>query len=247
MKRDAYWRAGLSFGFGALCLILRLLQNRNGFDPETGLSLSSAAGTALPVCLVLLLALELFLSWKTQTKAKSFQGSFTPPGREILLPVAGGLLLAAGGAVRIARLLGGGLSSFPLILGALSVLAGAGALFLLWQRKNRDRFSSGALLPLLLCCGTLMLYEFLRASQDPVLLRSYLPVLASVSAAYAWCLAAGFFRGEGRPRRFAIAGGMAAALCLAVMADGALDSQLTYLGLSFSLLSLLLSMRPEVM
>ena len=44
--KTAYYTLARLWGAGAVLFCLRLVQNRTGFDPETGLALPSAAGTA---------------------------------------------------------------------------------------------------------------------------------------------------------------------------------------------------------
>ena len=56
--RNFVEKAGRAVVLGLLFFGLRLLQLRSGFDPETGLALPSAAGTALAACLAAAAALE---------------------------------------------------------------------------------------------------------------------------------------------------------------------------------------------
>ena len=98
--KTAYYTLARLWGAGAVLFCLRLVQNRTGFDPETGLALPSAAGTALAAALVLLAVLELILVRRQSRERVSFTSHFSLPGRRSLTVLAVGcMLLAAGGCL----------------------------------------------------------------------------------------------------------------------------------------------------
>lgn len=87
---------------GLLFFGLRLLQLRSGFDPETGLALPSAAGTALAACLAAAAALEALLALRLSKEKIPFRRRFAPVGGMKMALVMGAMLLIAGSALMAA-------------------------------------------------------------------------------------------------------------------------------------------------
>lgn len=103
---------------GAAAFVLRLLQNRTGFEPDTGLPIpGNLPGLALIVLLVLLTAVLCVLVWKLpkeQGPGPAFPQDFsTADARLLMLPVMGVLLMALSGLADLAQGLGIALPSAP--------------------------------------------------------------------------------------------------------------------------------------
>lgn len=98
---------------GIAAFVLRLLQNKTGFEAATGLAVpGNAAGTLLVVWLVVLAALLALLSWRlsrTEASAPVFPADFTArDSRLLMLPIAGSLLMALAGLADLYEGLGMG-------------------------------------------------------------------------------------------------------------------------------------------
>lgn len=218
MKRF-FLRAGRLWCAGLALFLLRLAQNRTGFDPATGLALPSLAGTALAAAVAACAAVEFILFLRLPKGKAAYAGQFAPPERETLPAAAGGLLLAGGGVLLIL----GALPSWTLVdlgTGLLGAAAGAGFLLLVRKARAGEELTVAPLLPPLFFSVCFLLTIYLPAESDPVLARFYIPVLAAALTSYAFSQLAAFLRKEGSPRSFVFTGDMAVALCLAALADG---------------------------
>lgn len=101
---------------GAVALLLRLLQNRTGFEPDTGLPVSgNIPGLALVALLVILAAALCVLVWRLPSEAApAFPQDFaTADARLLTLPVMGVLLVALSGLLDLAGGLGIALPGGP--------------------------------------------------------------------------------------------------------------------------------------
>ena len=92
---------------GAVAFILRLLQNRTGFEPDTGLPISgNIPGLALVALLAVLAAALCVLVWKLPKETDpgpAFPQNFTTTDTRLLtLPVMGVLLIALSGLLDLA-------------------------------------------------------------------------------------------------------------------------------------------------
>ena len=92
---------------GAVAFLLRLLQNRTGFEPDTGLPIpGNVPGLALVVLLAVLAAALCVLVWKLPKEADpgpAFPQDFaTTDTRLLTLPVMGVLLIALSGLLDLA-------------------------------------------------------------------------------------------------------------------------------------------------
>ena len=80
MNRTSLFPA-LAFGGGALAYILRLMQNRTGFEFPSGLPVAGNLwAILLPVVLAVILAASLVLNFQLAIRASAF----VPPGKRIL-------------------------------------------------------------------------------------------------------------------------------------------------------------------
>lgn len=251
--RNFVGKAGRPVGFGLLFFALRAAQLRSGFDSATGLALPSAAGTALAVCLVLAAAVEVLLSLRLSKEKLPFRRRFAPAEEIKALLVMGGMLLALGGALLAARAVtGGGIALGA--AGVLGVAAGVGAVLFTQQIGHKVELSVMPLLPAIFFGVFLVLSEYLPKADNPVLAQYYIPVLASALTAYAFSALAGCVQGETSPRWFTPVAELAAALCLAAIADsvgpfspglGGIGRALVYGGCALLLGTFLLLQRRE--
>jgi len=260
---------------GAVSFILRLLQNRTGFEPDTGLAVpGNAPALALVIFLALTAAALLAMTLRQYGKgvpAPVFPRDFsTDDPRQLTLPVAGSLLVALSGlADMFEGLTGGnllaqirsaadpyGLSSpaealfvprAQLILGVLSVLAGAALLVSVIacrRKENVPAYNPTLLLaaPVVLVVRLVLTYR--ADSINPSLAAYYVSLLALVFLTLTFYRFAAFAFGAGAAGQFAFYASTAVVLCLASLADGGphLSSLLLCVGGSVFLLGFLLRM-----
>ena len=117
MKKNLTLPALAVFG-GAAAFLLRLLQNRTGFEPDTGLPIpGNLPGLALVVLLMLLAAAICVLVGKLpkeQDPGPAFPADFsTTEPKLLMLPVMGVLLTALSGLMELAQGLGIALPGAP--------------------------------------------------------------------------------------------------------------------------------------
>lgn len=205
---------------GFILFGLRLIQNRTGFDPETGLALPSAAGTALIIALAILAAGELFLALRLSREKVDFAHHFAPPEKSLTALIIGCMMLVAGGILLALEGVSTGGGIAPIVTGALALLTGGGFVFLARQMRAWDEPDVTPTLPSLFFGVFLTLTVYLPTASDPVLERYYLPVLAAAMAAYSFGRLAGFLRKESSPRGFTPVGDLAVMLSIAAIADG---------------------------
>ena len=239
-----------AFAGGAVAFVLRLLQNRTGFD-AIGLPLSgNIPGIALIAVLLLSAALLFVLSRSLSPAGEvSFPQSFAVENpTHLFLPVAGILLMAIAGLADLyealtfnnllvqiqsaadpysstipeAAVQAGFSSASQLILGIASLLS-AGALFLAVLACRKQESS-----PL---CGTFLLVTpvalvvrlvmtYRIDSINPSLEAYYVELLALIFLTLAFYRLSSFAFGDGRLPRFALLSGLAAVCSLATLADG---------------------------
>lgn len=246
MKRF-FLRAGRLWCMGLVLFLLRLVQNRTGFDPVTGLSLPCLPGTLLVAGLVLCAIAELVLFLRLPKTKTSFACQFAPPEKETSLAAAGSLLLACGGVLLA-------VTALPqreiagIAAGVLAAAAGAGLLLLFKKFRAGEEPAVSMMLPALFFSVVFVLAVYLPAESDPVLARFYIPVLASAMTAYAFSQLSGFLRKEGSPRAFVFTGDMAVLLCLTALAgSGGLGRTLLFAGCALVLTVFLLLRRDEAL
>lgn len=233
------------WGAGLVLFVLRLIQDRTGFDPDTGLSLPSVPGVALVVLLVALAVLELALARRRSKEKVSFADQFAPPGKSMTALVLGCMLLAAGGILLALDAVMNGDGIAPLVTGALA-LASAGGLLLLTRRlRAGDELTVAPILPAMFFGVFWVLAVYLPRSSDPVLARFYLQVLAAAMVSYAFSQLAGFLRGESSARTFTPVADLAVMLCIAAMADGGRGMVLLCLGCALVLTVFVLLQRED--
>lgn len=242
VKITLYWRV---IAAGVILFILRLIQNRTGFDAVTGLAQPTIVGTVLPVCLILVAIIEIAVNWKLSKSSPGFASHFSPPEKWLPLSVTGSGLFMAGGLLQTADAITRQTGIRAVATGLLACLSGISFLIFIRQQRQGTTIHSIMTLPGMAFGVLLVLNTYLNVTTDPVLPRYYITVLAATAAAASFSQLAAFFRKEGSPRRFTLIGNLAVILCLTAMADGTIGEALTYGGIALTLLSFLLHQKPE--
>lgn len=235
---------------GAVAFVLRLLQNRTGFEAETGLAVpGNLFGIALVILLVVLAAGMLVLArvWPGKGEcAPVFPADFSVEDpRQLTLPVAGAFLIALAGLADVFEgLTSGNLlaqmraaadpyglsaaemplfsSRVQLILGLLLLLAGAALLLsvIACRRKEAGTYSPALLLVMPVVLVVRLVLTYRADSVNPSLAAYYVSLLALVFLTLAFYRFSSFAYECGDPRRFSLYAGIAVVLSLASLADG---------------------------
>ncbi len=248
MKNSKLIRAGRLWLEGVVLLVLRLVQLRSGFDPGTGLALPSMAGRVLWGLLLVCLLAELVLCLRQPKGGKRsfaccFQGLADAKTPGLLLEnawvpglIAGGFLLAGGGALLLAGALPpqDTLEITAAAAGLLGVAGGVGVLLLAKKLRNGDELSVYPLLPSMFFSVLFLLSVYFPEESNPVLDSFYLPVLAAGLAAFFLYQLSGFFQREGSLRWFGFMAGMTVITSIAAAADGVSSPGRLLVHLSFA-------------
>lgn len=251
---------------GIAALVLRLLQNRIGFEVLTGLAIRGAViNRLLPVAL-LLLAILLFLSARQLQKRQPqiFPQGFQTENLALLtLAVCGIFLVGISGALEFAVSLGIPLpfpelesmvfvndrltlrmSGMLSLLSAVSLFPAAAAC-----RKHEGQgipVVKGALLLVPVVCLVVRLVLVYRIqSINPVLSVYYIELLAMVLITLALYRLSAFAFSQGNPRLFGFYTCVAVVLSIAHIGDGFSIASLLYLGFSMALFAFLLILQAE--
>lgn len=247
----------------AAALILRLVQDRIGFSPETGLPVPGSPLTwLLPVFLIALGAALFFLVRRLPARhpdPRAFQDIFSIQGS--VAPLFCGItLLVLSGAAEIWSVLSASASpasagalpsAVPLLSGGLTALAGLCLLppILSASRGRRSCGRRTAPPSLLLLAPAAMVFRLVLAyrtrSSNPTLSAYALEILALSFAALAFFQLASFAFEDGNVRIFSFLSGGGAILCAASLADGLGLVENTLLGgCALFFLGLLSSLQP---
>ena len=237
--------------FGAAGFALRLLQNRTGFEPDTGLPIpGNIPAMALPALLVLAAVAVYLLACRClpqKAEEKSFGELFRLEDKGGLSAVlAGGCIMAASGVLELLDTVGGsaaavsadgmevvavgaGTGGSGMAIGVLSAAAGiclvAGAILC---RKEHTQPLILLAVPVCLLVRLILVYRLL--STDPVLADYYLEILGLMFLILAVYRLSGFAVQMGRPRLFAFYAGVTAVLALTMLPDGVSSAVLLMLG-----------------
>ena len=250
MKRYAVFPA-LALGGGCTAFILRLLQWRTGFEPDTGLPIPGTPfGVATAVLALLAMAACILLRKKLPEEKEGtplFPAGFSTGEAGLLtLAVAGIFLMAVSGLADLAA--GMGVQALPgmaqsatvsqreqLLLGALT-LAAAVCLFpaipACRQRPDREPrpFNGILLLASVVCLVVRLVLVYRQDSANPVLAAYWVELLALVLVILALYRLSAFAYGVGRTRRFVLYAVPAVVLCLASLANGGSLSSILFNG-----------------
>jgi hypothetical protein len=248
---------------GLLGFLLRLAQNRTGFEPDSGLPIPGTPAAMALVALLLVAAagmplLARRLPAEREDTPLDFSAYFSAAGN--LLPtllvcavflwaLSGGLQIAAaltdaGGAVLTAT---GYLPShkLPLLLGVLSVASAVCLIPLaaacLHGKRASTRFNGNLLMVPVACLVSRLVLVYREDSVNPALSAYYVEILALTCLILSLYRASSFAFHCGRTRRFAVYTAWALMLCLTVLPDCATAADaLFYAGGALLTLALLL-------
>lgn len=238
----------LSAAGGAAAFALRLIQERIGFSPDTGLPIPGNLPARLMTVLLLFWGAALFLLVRRlpsrHPDPRLFQDVFSV--QAAITPLVCGIaLLALSGAAEVRSVLSGSLSSAPrgtlpsaavLISGALTALSALCLLpaVLSASAGRRSRGRRAAPPALLLLAPTALVFrlvlDYRARSANPALGAYALELLALGFAALAFFHLASFSFGDGSARVFSFLAGGTVVLCAAALADGLDFAQNTMFG-----------------
>lgn len=249
---------------GAAAFVLRLLQQRTGFEADTGLPVTGNPYGYVLIALLLGVTLALFLLGgvhlpdEKNKPANTFTDSFSTYGNLILTVLVSGIfLLGASGVSDLYHGLIGSASRLHAVQGLLTLLV-AGSLFPVIPacRRSGAREASnwvppsfnGALLLVPVVYLVIRLVLTYRVdSVNPAVSAYYVELLALVFSILGFYRLSSFAFQSGRTRRFALCAELSIVLCLATLGDGhALSVTLLYLGSALIMLGFLL-LRMEVL
>lgn len=244
MKNPLYMKALRLWVQGLLLLALRWAELKNGFDPDTGLSLRSVPGMVLAAAILFCAAAEIFICIKLPGGKRTYLNCLEPLEQNQLPPLAAGSLLLCVGAILLP-----GWSTLAIAAAAAGAATAVGLILFAKLLRSGEPPRVFCLLPVMVFSVLFVLVVYLPEEANPVLARYYLTVLASAMAACAFYQLAGLTCREGKLRWFVFFGDLAVPLCLAAMADcaGSLGRMLVYFGFALVLTVFLLTRREEVL
>lgn len=251
---------------GAAAFVLRLAQNRTGFEADTGLPVGGNFFTlALPAVLAAVVVVTAFLTCRLpKGEHAAFPADFsTEDPRFLLLPVAGALLMALSGLMRLAESFGlfgavytltadgleaaGSSPQVSLLTAVLTLACAAGTLLSAAACRLRAGKSPAFSTAALLVCPAALVVDLVLAyradSINPALEAYYVDLLALVFLALAFYRLSSFGFQSGNTRRFALYTVPAAVMSCAAAADAVPNDPAggaLYLGVALALLGFLL-------
>lgn len=226
----------LSAGGGALAFLLRLMQEKRGFSPDTGLPVPGNLPARLLPILLICLGATLFLLVRClpsrHPDPRPFQDVFSVQGA--ITPLIGGVaLLVLSGAAQVWSVLSGRSApdgSLPpaavLISGVLTALSAACLLPAVASasagRRSRSRLAAPPTLLLITPAALVfqLVLDYRTRSANPMTEAYALELLALGFAALAFFHLASFAFGDGSVQVFSFLAGGTVILCAAVLADG---------------------------
>lgn len=237
--------------FGLAGFALRLLQNRTGFEPDTGLPVSGNLPASLLPVLLALAGAALYLVIRRSLPGRvpelPFARLFRLGNRGLLtIALLGACTMALSGVLELANTLGGsaaavsadgmeivaspaGAGGSVVLTAVLSAAAGACmAAGILFCRKTEEPPLILLAVPVCLLARLILVYRL--RSTDPVLTDYYLELLGLMLLILGTYRLSGFAAQAGRPRIFALYTGLTAVLALTMLADGPSAAALLTLG-----------------
>ncbi|MEG2222566.1 MAG: hypothetical protein RRY95_07560 [Oscillospiraceae bacterium] len=247
---------------GVVGFFLRLLQNRFGFEADTGLPVIGSIWTiALPLFLAALCVLFWFAlrSMPRGQETTSFTDCFAGDSPGLTCVVLGALLLLVGGGVQLFRgittllsqpevaisgggqlvLLSGG-SWIGLLLDGLAVICAVCLLAMAKCCKRGDRLSGGLPVAAVACYVVFLVQTYRQSSVNPTLAAYYIEILAAAALVLCFYRLSAFAFQSGRTGRFTFCAMAAIVLCLTALADRRPGALLFYGGSALAALGFLL-------
>lgn len=223
---------------GALAFLLRLMQERTGFSPDTGLPIPGNLPARLfPIFLICMGAALFFLVRRLPSchpDPRPFQDVFSVQGA--VTPLVGGVvLLVLSGSAQVWSVLSGSPSSMPdgplpsvvvLISGSLTALSAVCLLPAVASasagRRSRSRLAAPPTLLLFIPASLVLqlVLDYRTRSANPTTEAYALELLALGFSALAFFHLASFAFGDGSVQVFSFLAGGTVVLCAAVLADG---------------------------
>ena len=248
MKKHVVLPSVIALG-GIGGFLLRLMQNRTGFDSATGLPIpGNLAGIALIVFLAVVAGLLAMLAFRLPERSESpaeFPGDFSTTDTALLMfPVAGVFLMGLSGALDV--LLGAGIltattvalpgigtlllftgntfsPTVHLVMGAFTLVSAAALLSAVFACRRRthliSRFEPASLVVPVIALVVRLVLTYRVDSMNPSLTVYYVQLLALVFLTLGFFRLSAFAFGSGRVRPFALYTGCAAVLTLTLLAD----------------------------
>lgn len=248
MKNNAVFFLTVAVG-GAAGFALRLIQNRTGFEPDTGLPIpGNTAAIALVFLLAAAAALLAVLAFRlpeNTAQPAAFPADFmTADVAALMLPVAGVFLMGISGALDI--LLGTGIlastaidlpgigtlflfvgdtfsPTIHLLVGASSLVAAAATMLAVLACRRKETpgraFEAAHLVIPVVALVVRLVLTYRVDSMNPSLTVYYVELLAAVLLTLGFFRLSSFAFGSGRVRPFALYSGTAVVLTLTLMAD----------------------------
>ena len=246
-----------------IAFILRLLQNRSGFDAATGLPIrGNLFHVLLPLYLLLFAASLLVIVLRQSKRDLRFPRNFVTENLMLLtVAVCGVFLMGVSGALElVSSFTGSSLLPNPdglvyvmsaralqtqRIGGALSVLIAVGLFPAVVACRKREEdapqpFNGSMLLIPAVCLVVRLVLCYREHSTSPIFFDYYLELLTLVLLILGFYRLSSFAFGQGRPRLYAFYTAMSVVLALANFADGMTPSALLCLGGALVLVAFLL-------
>ncbi len=260
----------LSLSGGAAALVLRLLQNRTGFEADTALPIpGNLPGLLLPLFLVGMgVVLVLFCrSFSRQRVTSAFPAAFSAgEPLPLSLAVGGAFLMALSGIIDLlcrggsvvamtsqgpVRLSFSSLSAASsAVMGGLSILCAACLFLAAVACRSKPGREASPISPLVLlvpvlCLVVRLVMVYRIDSVNPVLSAYYVGLLSLVMLTIGFFRLSAFGFQAGQPRLLAIFTALSVLLALPAAGDGPLSSSLFHLGSAGILLGFFLMLQEE--
>ena len=229
MQKQAWIHSMTAVGLGAVCVLLRWLQNMNAFEPETGLGVPGHALNGLMALALLGSALGLWLlnrSLRTAMASEDPEKAMLDCPLPLTAVIVSGGIIAMGGAVLFYFTGVGTVAKMTALLGLFSVSA-----LLLFPSLHRWG-GFGAFLSLcpVLFFSVWLVVAYRDYARDPVL-WNYAPLMLAIAASlYAVYRLSAYFHYRAQPTKAVYACCLGTMLDLTVLMDTAIGAGRLILG-----------------
>ena len=229
MQKQAWIQSMTSVGLGAVCVLLRWLQNMNVFDAETGLA---APHHTLSILLALVMAGSALALWIMNRALRGASSSEDPEKAmaEVPMPLTALIvcagILAAGGAVLSFFL---GVSTVNKVTALLGLVAVTGLVFFPFLNRWGGFGAFLSLTPVIFF-SVWFVVAYRDYARSPVL-WNYAPLMLAIAASlYGVYRLSAYFYYRAQPLKVVYACSLAAMLNMTVLMDTALGAGRLILG-----------------